>query len=93
KLSTEFGDKVTFIKVDVDEGAEIAGTVGVRAMPTFKFFLNGEQVEDLEVVGADKATLRTNIEKLAALGDEPAKEEKPAEEDKPAEEENPEETA
>ncbi|KAJ2608099.1 hypothetical protein EV177_005153 [Coemansia sp. RSA 1804] len=89
KLSEEFGDKVTFVKVDVDEGAEIAGEVGVRAMPTFKFFYSGSQVEDLEVVGADKASLRTNVEKLAALGDEPVvEEEAPAanegEEEKPA---------
>ncbi|KAJ2556803.1 hypothetical protein EV175_001755 [Coemansia sp. RSA 1933] len=82
KLSAEFGDKVTFIKVDVDEGAGIAGTAGVRAMPTFKFYHNGEQVSDLEVVGADKGTLRTNIEKLAALGGEQAEEEAKPEETK-----------
>ncbi|KAJ1667258.1 hypothetical protein IW140_001712 [Coemansia sp. RSA 1813] len=90
KLSAEFGDKIAFIKVDVDEGAEIAGNVGVRAMPTFKFFLNGKQVSDLEVVGADKTNLRANIEKLAALGDRPAEEQQPADEEKPAEEQKPE---
>ncbi|KAI9505530.1 thioredoxin-like protein [Coemansia spiralis] len=97
KLSEEYKDKATFIKVDVDDGAEIAGQVGVRAMPTFKFFHKGKEVEDLEIVGADKNSLKKNVESLisrysesaaAAVAEEKPAEEKPAEE-KPAEEEKP----
>ncbi|KAJ3030022.1 UNVERIFIED_CONTAM: hypothetical protein HDU68_010371 [Siphonaria sp. JEL0065] len=42
---------VSFLKVDVDQQRNIAGTYGVRAMPTFMFFQNGQKLD--EVVGAD----------------------------------------
>lgn len=43
-------DKIAFYKVDVDEQDQISQEVGVKAMPTFMFFKNGQKLN--EVVGA-----------------------------------------
>lgn len=50
------GEKLGFYKVDVDEQGQIAQEVGIRAMPTFVVFKNGEKVET--VVGADPSKLQ-----------------------------------
>ncbi|OII72680.1 thioredoxin H-type [Cryptosporidium ubiquitum] len=42
---------VLFIKVDVDSLPSVADTESVRAMPTFKLFLNGKEIKS--VVGAN----------------------------------------
>jgi thioredoxin 1 len=42
--------KIAFYKVDVDEQEQISQEVGVKAMPTFMFFKNGQKLN--EVVGA-----------------------------------------
>lgn len=52
-----------FIKVDVDDVPDVAQEVGVRAMPTFIIFKNGEKVG--EVVGANPPALKAAIEKVA----------------------------
>lgn len=44
-----------FFKVDVDEGAKIAEKHNIDSMPTFKIFINGEEVG--EFVGADEEGL------------------------------------
>jgi len=51
-----------FVKVDVDKMDTIAQNAGVRAMPTFQFFKNGEKVD--EMMGANVAGLK---EKVSAL--------------------------
>ncbi|ODV91411.1 hypothetical protein CANCADRAFT_3115 [Tortispora caseinolytica NRRL Y-17796] len=62
KMSEEFTDAV-FIKVDVDQLGDIAAEYGVRAMPTFMLFKNGEKIET--VVGANPMGLKKAIkEKL-----------------------------
>jgi len=60
KFSEEYSD-VTFYKVDVDEVSDVAAELGVRAMPTFFFFKNGEKVG--EVVGANQQAIKAAIEK------------------------------
>ncbi|KAL6244086.1 thioredoxin trx1 [Rhinocladiella similis] len=57
--SAEFKDKVDFYKIDVDEVPDVAQELGVRAMPTFMLFKNGEKVG--EVVGANKRALEQAI--------------------------------
>ncbi|PKX90045.1 thioredoxin family protein [Aspergillus novofumigatus IBT 16806] len=52
--SPEVGD-VGFYKVDVDEHEQISQEVGIRAMPTFVLFKNGDKVG--EVMGADPSRL------------------------------------
>jgi len=55
---------VSFVKVDVDELEDIAGEQGISAMPTFKFFKNGQVQKDLEVVGASIDAIKTSVTKL-----------------------------
>jgi thioredoxin 1 len=59
--SDTYKDKVDFYKVDVDEVPDVAQELGVRAMPTFMFFKNGEKVD--EVVGADRRAIEAAIQK------------------------------
>ncbi|KAI0789461.1 thioredoxin [Abortiporus biennis] len=58
KLSEQFPN-VTFAKVDVDEQGDISQEVGIRAMPTFILFKNGNKVKDL--VGANPGALQVSI--------------------------------
>lgn len=43
ELGESVGDKVTVIKVDVDENAEIAGAYGINSIPTLVLFVGGEE--------------------------------------------------
>lgn len=53
-----------FFKLDVDEVPDVAQELGIRAMPTFLLFKNGEKVA--EVVGANpkalEAAIKSNID-------------------------------
>ncbi|OSD01218.1 thioredoxin [Trametes coccinea BRFM310] len=62
QLSEKFPN-IKFYKVDVDEAQDIAQEVGVRAMPTFMAFQNGNKVKDL--VGANPPALQNLIASLA----------------------------
>ncbi|KAI9762067.1 MAG: Cytoplasmic thioredoxin isoenzyme 2 [Candelina submexicana] len=50
-----------FFKLDVDEVPEVASELGIRAMPTFLLFKDGEKVG--EVVGANPKALEAAIAK------------------------------
>ena len=50
-----------FFKLDIDEVPDVAQELGVRAMPTFVIFKNGEKVG--EVVGASEKALEAAIKK------------------------------
>ena len=56
-------DHATFCKVDVDANQETAEACGIRAMPTFKIFKSGAEVETIQ--GADEAALRQAVLKHA----------------------------
>ena len=63
QLATDFPE-ATFIKVDVDECADIAAGAEVRAMPTFHFMKDGKLAgpkSESELVGADPAQLLAYI--------------------------------
>ena len=57
---------VSFVLVDTSAGKEIADHFRISAVPTFKFFLEGEQLH--EIKGADAGELRTQVDILAMTG-------------------------
>ena len=59
RMSDTYKD-ARFYKIDVDDVPEVAQELGVRAMPTFFLFKNGEKVS--EVVGANPKALETAIQ-------------------------------
>ncbi|ESK89058.1 thioredoxin [Moniliophthora roreri MCA 2997] len=52
---------VEFYKVDVDTQTDIAAEVGIRAMPTFVAFRNGEKIQGQELIGANPTALQTLV--------------------------------
>jgi thioredoxin 1 len=55
---------VIFIKVDVDEGEEIAAACNVSAMPTFKVFKGDGDIKPIdELVGANQDKLKQLLDK------------------------------
>mmetsp|Transcript_12615 Transcript_12615/g.25604 ORF Transcript_12615/g.25604 Transcript_12615/m.25604 type:complete len:215 (-) Transcript_12615:1526-2170(-) len=63
RLAMGHKNKCVFLKVDVDHASDIASSCGIRAMPTFHFYLRGRLVDEFS--GADLARLESNIAKLA----------------------------
>ena len=60
KMSDNFPD-ARFYKLDVDEVPDVAQELGVRAMPTFMVFKDGEKIG--EVVGANEKALAALVQK------------------------------
>ena len=58
---------ITFIKVNVDENSEVVEDENVSAMPTFKFYQNGEENQKLQVVGASVAKIESSVKKLYSV--------------------------
>lgn len=44
ELSNEYGDRVSFVKVDVDQNPKTASKYGIMSIPTLLIFKNGEPV-------------------------------------------------
>ena len=54
-LEKEYGDKMTFAKVNVDENPISPSKYGVQAIPTLIFFKNGEIADQITgMVGKEK---------------------------------------
>lgn len=62
KLAESHGDKITFLKVNVDTAQEISSDVGISCMPTFKFYKDGKLVATLE--GANESKLNEHLQNL-----------------------------
>lgn len=45
KLATEFKEKVSIGKCDIDQNPDVAAEFGVMGVPTLVFFKDGEQVD------------------------------------------------
>ncbi|XP_065064006.1 thioredoxin-like protein 1 [Rhopilema esculentum] len=65
KFSTKY-NKAVFLKVDVDQCADVAAKYGITAMPTFLFFKNKVKIDEMR--GADEASLEKKIKQH--IGDE-----------------------
>ena len=63
KMSEQY-QNVSFYKIDVDEVSDVAQELGIRAMPTFLFYKNGEKVD--EVVGANSKAIEAAVQKYSA---------------------------
>jgi len=50
KLAENYGDQISFAKVNVDELPEVASQYGIRSIPTLLLLCEGQVVEEL--VGA-----------------------------------------
>ncbi|KAK1768027.1 cytoplasmic thioredoxin isoenzyme 2 [Phialemonium atrogriseum] len=61
--SPEFKDTVYFAKFDVDHLPDLSQELGIRAMPTFIIFKDGEKVD--EFVGANPGPLQSLVTKYA----------------------------
>ncbi|CAB3982567.1 thioredoxin 1 [Paramuricea clavata] len=62
QLSNQF-TAAAFLKVDVDICKVTAASHGIRAMPTFLFFIHGQKVDEMK--GADPASLQQKIQQWA----------------------------
>lgn len=61
ELSTEYGDKVKVVKVDVDSNPNSAAAMGVRGIPALFIFKDGEVVSN-RAGSAPKAALQSWID-------------------------------
>ncbi|MGQ3673744.1 thioredoxin [Xanthobacter sp. TB0136] len=56
EVSSELGDKVRIVKLNVDENPEVAGKLGIMSIPTLLLYKNG-QIAARQVGAAPKAKL------------------------------------
>ncbi|GKT93486.1 thioredoxin [Colletotrichum tofieldiae] len=64
----EKNSKVHFVKIDVDEVPDVSQELGIRAMPTFLIFEDGQKAQEL--VGANPTALKQAIEKFANIANQ-----------------------
>ena len=65
KMSLKYGD-VRFLKVDVDKAKDVSAKAGVRCMPTFMIFKDGEKQGD-SIEGADLKGIEARIVALGVV--------------------------
>ena len=62
-LASEFGDKIKFVKCNVDDNPVTPGKFGIRSIPTLMFFKDGNVVD--QVIGiVAKSKLEEVINKI-----------------------------
>jgi len=62
-LSNQYGDQITFVKINVEESEDLAAEFNIRALPTLVFVKDGVDVHS--VTGArPKAALEEDIKKF-----------------------------
>jgi len=66
ELSLEHED-IMFLHIDVDACKALSQSEGVQAMPTFKFYLKGENKGDFMVRGANQASLMAKVQEFKQL--------------------------
>lgn len=58
EISAEYGDKITIVKVNVDEEPQLAQAYNVVSIPALQVFQNGELVK--QVIGAKPKPILVN---------------------------------
>eukprot|EP00760_Papus_ankaliazontas_P034660 PhM_4_TR7349/c0_g1_i1/m.15555/K03671/trxA; thioredoxin 1 len=66
ELAAENQGKIAFCRVNVDDAEDVAAHCKVEAMPTFKFFVNGQEDAASMIRGANVSKLVENIAKLGS---------------------------
>ncbi len=61
ELAEEYGDRVDFVKLDVDNNVKTAASYAIRSIPTLLIFKNGEPVSHMVGV-RPKSELKQNLE-------------------------------
>jgi thioredoxin 1 len=61
ELATEYGEKVTIGKLNVDDNPSVSMQFGIRNIPTILFFKNGEIV-DKQVGAVPKSVLASKLD-------------------------------
>ncbi len=56
EVSSELGDKIRIVKLNVDENPEVAGKLGIMSIPTLLLYKDG-QIASRQVGAAPKAKL------------------------------------
>jgi thioredoxin 1 len=64
-LSTEYGDRLRFVKLNSDDNPETSRAYNVQAMPTLAVFRKGELIAALVGMRA-KFTLRNELDEILA---------------------------
>lgn len=64
-LAKDYGEHVTFVKVDIRQAYDISTRYSITATPTFMTFQYGEELD--RWMGGDKFTLERNVEFLSRL--------------------------
>jgi thioredoxin 1 len=63
KLAEEYGDKFKFCKINVDENPETAQKYGIMSIPSQKYFVKGQQVD--EIMGAyPEKVIRSKVDRI-----------------------------
>lgn len=64
QVALEFNDKAKFYDINADLNVDYVMSLGIRSLPTFVFFHNGELVE--AVKGLSEGDLRQKVEALTS---------------------------
>jgi thioredoxin 1 len=63
EMSAEYDGRAKMVKVDVDENQVVAGSFGIRSIPTLLFFKDGERVD--QVIGTvPKKVITEKLERM-----------------------------
>jgi thioredoxin 1 len=77
-LSSEYKDRVKFVKLNVQDAPDVANKYGVEGLPTLKFFCQGRSVG--EIVGyLPKPNLKAEVDKMLQIYKQCAEQSSPRE--------------
>jgi thioredoxin 1 len=67
EVAKEYAGKAKIVKVNVDEQTQVAGSMGIRSIPTIALFFGGE-VKDVLVGARPKAAFTAALDKVIGHG-------------------------